>query len=104
MPECPFSDNAVPASAVHKETAGTDLEANVHSETATKENSLVGKIASTLGTVVSPLRRQEHGNDSGIFGIIESTGIEVKQGEGEVAKVEGTTVFPRHGVVDGWAR
>lgn len=98
-----------PTTTVYREKAKpADLEANPHSEEPTsKDNAgIVGKIAGSLGTLKSPLRKgSEPTNDSAVFGIADKHGIEVKESKGDAAKVEGgKSVFPTHGIVPGWDR
>ena len=103
---------ARPATAMHKEKASpVDVEANHPKEAGAtafdKESSgLVGKIASSLGTLKSPLRKDNlpH-NDSAVFGVAGKHGIEVSPKEAELEKAEGSKpIFPTHGVVEGWDR
>jgi hypothetical protein len=97
---------------VHKEQVNSpDLEANIpneKTETAPDKASggFVAKIASSLGTVASPLRKTSQSNDSGVFGVADKHGVEARKGGDETAKMEEERkkVYRTDGIKDGWSR
>jgi hypothetical protein len=83
-----FTSATTPAVTTHKEKANSaDLEANladmeIEAPAEKSSGGLVPKIAGSLGSLTSPLRKQSQSNDSGVFGVAGKHGVDVKRGGG----------------------